>query len=88
MRNRFPPIPALDEEQLEFVHDISLKIIEEEGIEVLGDMALDLFRRAGASVDEQGVVRMDRNLLLETVAKAPEQYDVTPRNPENTIPWS
>ena len=86
LRNRFPPIQALDEEQLEFVHDVSMRIVEEEGIEVLGDMALDLFRKAGASVDDQGVVRMDRALLLDTVAKAPEQFTVTPRNPENAIP--
>ena len=85
LRNRFPPLEALDEEQLEFVHDVSMRIVEEEGIEVLGDMALDLFRRAGASVDAQGVVRMDRALLLETVARAPEQFEVTQRNPENTI---
>ena len=85
LRNRFPPVEALDAEQLEFIHDVSMRIVEEEGIEVLGDMALDLFRQAGASVDAQGVVRMDRALLLDTVAKAPEQFDVTPRNPGNGI---
>ena len=68
LRNRFAPIEALDEEQLEFIHDISLRILEEEGIEVMGDQALALFRKAGASVDDGGVVRIDRNLLLETVA--------------------
>ncbi len=85
LRNRFRPLEALDEEQLEFVHDVSMRIVEEEGIEVLGDMALDLFRQAGASVDAQGVVRMDRALLLDTVAQAPETFAVTPRNPEQTL---
>ncbi|MDJ0778580.1 MAG: trimethylamine methyltransferase family protein [Gammaproteobacteria bacterium] len=85
LRNRFQPLAALDEEQLEFVHDVSMRIVEEEGIEVLGDMALDLFRRAGASVDAQGVVRMDRALLLDTVAQAPETFAVTPRNPEQVL---
>jgi trimethylamine--corrinoid protein Co-methyltransferase len=85
LRNRFAPLEPLDEEQLEFIHDISLRIVEEEGIEVLGDQALDLFRKAGASVDEQGVVRMDRGLLLETVAQAPETFEVVPRNPEQTL---
>ena len=33
MRNRFPAIEALDEEQLEFIHDVSLRIVEEEGID-------------------------------------------------------
>ena len=85
LRNRFAPLEALNEEQLEFIHDVSLRIAEEEGIEVLGDQALAQFRQAGASVDENGVVRMDRTLLLETVALAPEAYDVVPRNPEQTL---
>ena len=74
LRNHFAPLEPLDEEQLEFIHDVSLRIVEEEGIEVLGDQALDLFRKAGATVDENGVVRMDRALLLETVARAPETF--------------
>ena len=86
LHNRFAPLQALDEEQLEFIHDVSLRIIEEEGIEVLGDQALNLFRNAGAAVDGDGVVRMDRGLLLETVARAPEQFDVVPRNPAQTMP--
>ncbi len=85
LRNRFAPIEALDEEQLEFIHDISLRILEEEGIEVMGEQPLQLFRRAGASVDDGGVVRIDRNLLLETVAQAPETFTVTPRNPEQAM---
>ena len=85
LRNRFAPLEALEPEQLEFVHDISLRIVEEEGVEVMGDQALDLFRKAGAEVDEKGVVRMDRALLLETVAQAPETYDVVTRNPEQTL---
>ncbi len=85
LRNRFAPLEALNEEQLEFIHDVSLRSAEEEGIEVLGDQALAQFRQAGASVDENGVVRMDRTLLLEIVALAPEAYDVVPRNPEQTL---
>jgi len=85
LRNRFAPIEALDEEQLEFIHNISLRIVEQEGIEVLGDQALALFRKAGASVDDKGVVRMDRDQLLEIIAQAPESFTMTPRNPEQAI---
>ena len=85
LRNRFAPLQALDEEQLEFIHNISLRIVEEEGIEVMGDQALDLYRKAGASVDAAGVVRMDRALLLDTVAMAPETFEVTTRNPDQTL---
>ena len=85
LHNRFAPLEALDEEQLEFIHNISLRIVEQEGIEVLGDQALALFRKAGASVDDKGVVRMDRDQLLEIIAQAPESFTMTPRNPEQAI---
>ena len=64
LRNRFAPLEALDAEQLEFIHNISLRILEEEGLEVMGDRALDLFRKAGASVDDNGVglTRFDGHL--------------------------
>lgn len=29
LRNRFAPLEALDEEQLEIIHDVSLRILEE-----------------------------------------------------------
>ncbi|MFV2032913.1 MAG: trimethylamine methyltransferase family protein [Gammaproteobacteria bacterium] len=85
LRNRFSPLEPLDEEQLEFIHDVSLRILQEEGVEVIGDQALTLFRQAGASVDQAGVVRIERELLLETVAQAPEQFTVTPRNVEQAM---
>ena len=85
LRNRFAPLQALDEEQLEFIHDISLRIVEEEGVEVMGDQALAHFREAGATVDDKGVVRMDRALLLDAVSKAPESFEVQTRNPEQTL---
>ncbi len=83
--NRFAPIEPLDVEQIEQIHDASMRILEEQGIEVLGGMALDLFRQAGAEVNAGGVVRMDRNLVLETVAKAPAEFSITPRNADNAI---
>ncbi len=85
LENRFQPIQALDEEQLERVHLASLRLLEEQGIEVMGELALNLFRDAGADVDAAGIVKMDRALVEETIALAPEQFDWIPRNPANTI---
>jgi len=85
LRNRMAPLEPLDEEQLETIHDLSLRILEELGIEVAGEHALSLFRKAGASVDSDGVVRIERELLLETVARAPERFAVTPRNADQTL---
>ena len=84
-RSLFTPVAPLSEEQLEQIHDISLQIVEELGVEVLGEQALKLFRDAGAEVDSRGIVRMDRSLLLETIAQSPEDFTLTPRNPDNAI---
>ncbi|PCJ50494.1 MAG: methyltransferase [Gammaproteobacteria bacterium] len=85
LRNRMAPMEPLDEEQLEFIHDMSLRILEEQGIEVMGEQALSLFRDAGATVDDNGVVCIDRDLLLPIIAQAPETFTVTPRNAEQAI---
>lgn len=81
----FTPLTPLDEEQLEFIHNTSLQILEQQGIEVMGEQALELFRRAGAEVSDGGIVKMDRALVLDTVAMAPDKFDLVPRNPDNTI---
>ncbi len=83
--NRFALLEALDEEQIEFIHNVSLRILEEEGIEILGEQALNVFKKAGASVDDNGVVRIEREQLLEIIAQAPETFTLTPRNPEQAI---
>ena len=85
LRNGMAPLEPLDEEQLEIIHNMSLRILEELGIEVAGEHALNLFRKAGASVDSNGVVRIERELLLDAVALAPERFAVTPRNADQTL---
>ena len=85
LRNRFAPVEPLDEEQLNLIHEASMTLLEEQGIEVIGDKALELFRSAGAQVNDDGIVCMDRGLVMETIAHAPEQFTITPRNPDNTL---
>lgn len=85
VRNRLAPVEPLNEEQLELIHDVSLEILEEQGIEVMGDQALALFRNAGAMVSAEGIVRMDRGLVLETIDHAPSEFTLTPRTPDKAI---
>ena len=85
LKNRFAPVEPLDEEQINTIHEATMTLLEEQGIEVLGDMALDLFRKAGADVSKSGMVSMDRNLVMDTIATAPETFTVTPRNENNLL---
>lgn len=84
--NPYQPLEILNADQLEAIHLSSMRILEELGIEVVSDRALDLLAAAGADVDRPaGVVRLDRNLVMETIRTAPSLFTVTPRNPDRKI---
>jgi trimethylamine--corrinoid protein Co-methyltransferase len=84
--NPYPPLEFLSADQVEAIHEASLRILEEFGIEFLSTRALELLKGAGAEVDlATQIVRFDRGLVAETVGKAPSSFTLTPRNPERRI---
>lgn len=86
VRNPWPPMAVLSEDQVEAIHAASLTILEEMGIEVMSPRALDLFARAGATIDRASMnVRLDRGLVAQALATAPPVFTLTPRNPERRV---
>jgi trimethylamine--corrinoid protein Co-methyltransferase len=86
LRNPYPPVEVLSAEQLERIHQTSLRILEELGLEFLDDEALEIWARAGAQVDRSsGRVRLERGLVLEAVQKAPAQFKLRARNPAHDL---
>ncbi|MEM9205195.1 MAG: trimethylamine methyltransferase family protein [Pseudomonadota bacterium] len=80
------PTEPLTEEGVQAVHDGAMRILEEIGIQFLHPDAVDILRRAGCTVDEDGVtVRMGRDFVMEMIAKAPTEFTVTPRNPDREL---
>lgn len=85
-KNMYAPMEPLSADQVETIHDASLSVLENSGIEVMNDHALDLFKKAGAKVDfANKMVYLDRGLVEEQVAKAPSEVTITPRNPDRWI---
>jgi trimethylamine--corrinoid protein Co-methyltransferase len=82
----YKPIEILNEEQLELIHRSSLQILEQFGIEILLEEARELYRRAGASIGSDGLrVHLDRDFVLETIAKAPPEFTLHARNPAHNV---
>ena len=79
-----PPVEPLSEEGVQAVHDGAMRILEEIGIEFLNPEALEILRKAGATCSGENV-RMDRDMVMEYVAKSPSEFTITPRNPERAI---
>ena len=85
-RNPYKPIAVLSADQIEHIHRTSLDVLETLGIDVWCGEALDLLEAAGADVDNAGRhARLDRGLVEDSIAKAPTEFTLTPRNPSRAI---
>ncbi len=79
-----PLYEILDSEGVELIHDASMRILEDVGIDFRDAEALDIWKNAGADVSGQRV-RMDRDLLMGLISLAPESYTLHGRDPQCTV---
>jgi len=86
VRRTLAPTVMFDADEVEAIHDTSMRILEELGIELMSERACDVLAATGATVDRDSLtVRMDRGLVADLVAKAPDTFALTPRNPERRV---
>ena len=83
-QNKMPRFEILSEDAMAVLDKGWRRIVSEMGVEFMSDQALDLFRAAGQKV-EGNLVKFDPEFILEMVAKAPSEFDVQARNPENNV---
>jgi trimethylamine--corrinoid protein Co-methyltransferase len=83
---------VLSQEEIGRVHMASLRILEEVGVRVHGELALPLLAEAGALVEtgegadggaSGALVRMPDRLVERSVASAPRSFTFGARNPEH-----
>ena len=85
-RNPYSPIEAVTADQLEAIHNASLRILEELGIEFLDEEALEILKHNGAEVTAgSNRVRLPRDLVLQHVAKAPGEFTLHARNAAHNL---
>jgi trimethylamine--corrinoid protein Co-methyltransferase len=86
VRNRYPPLQVLTADQVEAIHQTSLRIVGELGIELMSPRARELMRAYGADTDEAtGTVRIDASLIERALASAPASFTLTPRNAARSV---
>ena len=74
--NTLKPTDILSEEQVQQIHDHAMQILQEIGVDFLHPRAIDLFRRAGLSIDENRV-RFEAAFIEEQIKKVPATFQVT-----------
>src|SRR3954449_3520494 len=82
--NTMPRYEILSEDAMEVLDGGWRRIVSELGIEFMLPEALEYFRAAGQRVEDNKVF-LDPEFVLEQVAKAPKQFDLQARNPDNTV---
>lgn len=78
------PVEVVSAEGLERIHQASLAILREVGIEFRDEVALAQWKAAGADVRGQRV-RLDGALVERLVATAPERFEMTGRGADTRV---
>ena len=86
LTNRWRPLEILTAEQVERILAAAFQLLEEAGLEIRSPAAREVYRRAGALVDEATqMVRLGRELVEAQLAHAPERFVLHARNPERHL---
>ncbi|MCX7226902.1 MAG: trimethylamine methyltransferase family protein, partial [Burkholderiales bacterium] len=86
LKHRFPATPVVSDDELEAIHDASLTILEEMGMDFMHVEAREILKKAGAGVRPGSErVRFDRNLILQAIKTCPSEFTLHARNPERNI---
>lgn len=85
-RRSFEPTRVVSDDELEATHDASLVVLRDIGIDVLDPEARELFAAAGATIEADTIrVQLDPEMVIETIATAPSEFQLHGRNPETTV---
>ncbi|MHC8510285.1 MAG: trimethylamine methyltransferase family protein [Rhodospirillales bacterium] len=85
VRNTLPRARVFSDDQVAAIHDAALRVIEELGVRVLLDEGREIFKNAGARIDDDFMVRVDRGLIEEARKKAPPVFEMSARAPERSF---
>ncbi|MEM4474122.1 MAG: trimethylamine methyltransferase family protein [Candidatus Bathyarchaeia archaeon] len=76
----------LSRDDVEKIHQTSLRILEEIGIKSSSKIILDFFKKEGAETDEKtGLIKIPENLVKDSLKKAPSKVVIYGYNPKNAI---
>ncbi len=82
----YEPVKVVSDDELESIHQASLRVLAEIGMDFLDDEAREVLRAAGART-EPGTqrVRFDPAMIEERIRTAPAQFTLHATNPEHDL---
>ena len=84
--NRYPPMQVVSADQIEAIHNASLTVLEEIGMDIMLPEARERMKAHGARVTPGSErVRFDRGLILDMISTVPKQFTLHARNPLRNV---
>lgn len=80
-----PSLDRLTEEGEEAIHEASIRILENIGVQLNHEEAIEVLVENGAEEVGENVVTVPRDLIEESVERAPSSFTLHARNPENDV---
>ena len=83
-RRPFEPTRLVSDDELESIHQASLTVLRDVGMDFLHPIACEMWTEAGADVDGERV-RFDPELVTDLVGRAPAEFTVHAPNPARDL---
>jgi len=80
-----PRLKFLEKEEESFVHEQSVKVLEEIGVFIRSDRVAKMLADHGAKVDAKNVVTIPESLVDESIRSAPKEFTLCARDPSKDL---
>ena len=85
-KNPFQPMSIFSMDEIESIHEASLKVLCDTGMDIQSPRAVEILKRGGASVDSDGRrVRFEPGFIMEKIATTPSEFTLHGRNKERHV---
>ncbi len=84
LKRGIPYTEPMDQDQIERIHEASMWILENVGVDFRDPIAPGQWKAAGAKVEGERVY-LDRDLVMELIASIPSEITLHARDPEKTV---
>ena len=85
-KNPFQPMSIFSVDEIESIHEASLKVLCDTGMDIQSPRAVEILKRGGASVGSDGRrVRFEPGFIMEKIATTPSEFSLHGRNKERHV---
>ena len=85
-KNPFQPMISYSEDEIESIHQASLKVLCDTGMDIQSPRAVEILKREGAMIDGDGQrVRFDPDFIMEKISTTPSEFTLHGRHKERHV---